>query len=64
MVLRGNVRELEIDMRRVVALAESGELIAVRHLPPEITKQNGDATLFPARGPSTSCPSTSLGAPR
>jgi transcriptional regulator with PAS, ATPase and Fis domain len=46
MVLRGNVRELEIDMRRVVALAESGELIAVRHLPPEITKQNGDATTF------------------
>ena len=34
----GNVRELEIEVRRFVALAEDGEFITVRHLPPEIAK--------------------------
>jgi two-component system, NtrC family, response regulator HupR/HoxA len=32
----GNVRELENEVRRLVALAEDGEQIAVRHLPPAI----------------------------
>lgn len=34
----GNVRELEIEVRRLVALASDGEIITVRHLPPEIAK--------------------------
>jgi two-component system, NtrC family, response regulator HupR/HoxA len=32
----GNVRELEIEVRRLVALADDGDFITVRHLPPEI----------------------------
>jgi two-component system response regulator HupR/HoxA len=32
----GNVRELETEVRRLVALAADGEIITVRHLPPEI----------------------------
>ena len=34
----GNVRELEIEVRRFVALAEDGEFITVRQLPPEIAR--------------------------
>ena len=34
----GKVRELEIEARRFVALAEDGEFITVHHLPPEIAK--------------------------
>ena len=34
----GNVRELEIEVRRFVAMAENGEFITVRHLPPEIAR--------------------------
>lgn len=34
----GNVRELEIEVRRLVALAADGEIITERHLPPEIAK--------------------------
>ena len=34
----GNVRELEIEVRRFVALAQDGEFITLRHLPPDIAK--------------------------
>ena len=34
----GNVRELEIEVRRLVALASEGEIITARHLPPEIAR--------------------------
>jgi two-component system response regulator HupR/HoxA len=34
----GNVRELEVEVRRLVALAGDGEIITARHLPPEIAK--------------------------
>lgn len=34
----GNVRELEIEVRRLVALAEDGDFITARHLPPEIAR--------------------------
>ncbi len=34
----GNVRELETEIRRLVALASDGEIITERHLPPEIAK--------------------------
>lgn len=34
----GNVRELEVEVRRLVALAADGDIITAAHLPPDIAK--------------------------
>lgn len=36
----GNVRELENEIRRMVALAVDGEFLSLRHMPPEFARLN------------------------
>ena len=36
----GNVRELENEVRRMVALAADGEFLSVRHMSPEFARLN------------------------
>ncbi|MGN2392149.1 sigma-54-dependent transcriptional regulator [Pelomicrobium sp. G1] len=52
----GNVRELENEMRRMVAVAEDGEILSVKHMSPELAKllpakpDNGRAAFLLEKG--------------
>jgi len=54
----GNVRELENEVRRMIALAEDGDFVTVRHLSPEVAR----ASSVPARSsdPIAALPGRSL----
>jgi two-component system response regulator HupR/HoxA len=54
----GNVRELENEVRRLIALAEDGEFITVRHLSPEIARASGH--MLRAADPLSDLPGRSL----
>ena len=47
----GNVRELENEVRRMMALAEDGEFITLRHLSPEIARAAAPAHRAPETTP-------------
>jgi two-component system response regulator HupR/HoxA len=48
----GNVRELENEIRRMVAVVEDGEFITVKHLSPEIAKSRPRPGRFPGIEPA------------
>jgi two-component system response regulator HupR/HoxA len=54
----GNVRELENEVRRLIALAEDGDFITVRHLSPEVARASAPAQR--AGDPLAALPGSSL----